>query len=86
MTQRPAVLIVQRHLAPLGAFLEGAHEVYRLWEAPPLEAEHDIRALIVQQQPDAQREGLGVQQLKQQVMPVRRHRRGLHGADAHPDP
>lgn len=47
MTQRPAVLIVQRHLAPLGAFLEGAHEVYRLWEAPPLEAEHDIRALIV---------------------------------------
>ncbi len=47
MTQRPAVLIVQRHLAPLGAFLEGAYAVYRLWEAPPLEAEHDIRALIV---------------------------------------
>lgn len=47
MTQRPAVLIVQRHLAPLSAFLEGAHEVYRLWEGPPLEAEHDIRALVV---------------------------------------
>jgi lactate dehydrogenase-like 2-hydroxyacid dehydrogenase len=47
MTQRPAVLIVQRHLAPLTAFLEGRYDVYRLWEAPPVEASGDIGALIV---------------------------------------
>lgn len=47
MTQRPAVLIVQPHLAPLSGFLESAYDVYRLWEGPPLEAERDIRALIV---------------------------------------
>lgn len=47
MTQRPAVLIVQPHLAPLSSFLESQYEVYRLWEGPPLEAERDIRALIV---------------------------------------
>lgn len=43
----PAVLIVQPHLAPLTAFLESAYTVYRLWESPPLEAEADIRALVV---------------------------------------
>lgn len=47
MTQRPAVLIVQPHLGPLTGFLEGLYDVYRLWEGPPLEAERDIRALIV---------------------------------------
>lgn len=47
MTQRPAVLIVQPHLAPLSAFLEGSYDVYRLWEHPPIEAEGDIRALVV---------------------------------------
>lgn len=47
MTQRPAVLIVQRHLAPLTAFLEGSYDVYRFWEGPPLEAAHDIGALVV---------------------------------------
>lgn len=47
MTQRPAVLIVQRHLAPLSPLLEGLYDVYRLWEGPPLEAEHDIGALVV---------------------------------------
>lgn len=47
MTQRPAVLIMQRHLAPLTAFLEGSYDVYRFWEGPPLEAEHDIQALVV---------------------------------------
>ena len=47
MTQRPAVLIVQRHLAPLSAFLESAYDVYRLWEGPPVEAAHDIRAVVV---------------------------------------
>lgn len=47
MTQRPALLIMQRHLAPLTAFLESAWDVYRFWEGPPLEAAHDIRALVV---------------------------------------
>lgn len=47
MTQRPAVLIMQRHLAPLSAFLESAYDVYRFWEGPPIEAAHDIRALVV---------------------------------------
>ena len=47
MTQRPAVLIMQRHLAPLTAFLEGAYDVYRFWEGPPVEAAQDIRALVV---------------------------------------
>jgi lactate dehydrogenase-like 2-hydroxyacid dehydrogenase len=47
MTQRPALLIMQRHLAPLTAFLESQYDVYRFWEGPPVEAAHDIRALIV---------------------------------------
>ena len=47
MTQRPAVLIMQRHLAPLSPFLETSYDVYRFWEHPPLEAEHDIRAVVV---------------------------------------
>lgn len=47
MAQRPALLIMQRHLAPLTPFLESAYDVYRFWEGPPLEAEHDIRALVV---------------------------------------
>ena len=44
---RPAVLIVQPHLHPLGVFLEGAYDVYRLWEGPPPEAGSQIGALIV---------------------------------------
>jgi lactate dehydrogenase-like 2-hydroxyacid dehydrogenase len=47
MPQRPALLIMQRHLAPLTAFLESAWDVYRFWEGPPVEAAHDIRALVV---------------------------------------
>ncbi|WP_395945435.1 2-hydroxyacid dehydrogenase [Brevundimonas sp.] len=47
MTDRPAVLIMQPHLAPLSPFLESAYAVYRFWEHPPLEAAHDIRALVV---------------------------------------
>ena len=47
MTQRPAVLIVQPHLAPLSDFLEPLYDVYRLWEGPPIEAERDIGAVIV---------------------------------------
>lgn len=47
MTDRPALLIMQRHLAPLTAFLEGDYTVYRFWEGPPVEAQADIRALVV---------------------------------------
>jgi lactate dehydrogenase-like 2-hydroxyacid dehydrogenase len=47
MTQRPAVLIVQPHLAPVGGFLEPLYDVYRLWEGPPIEAERDIAAVVV---------------------------------------
>ncbi len=47
MTQRPALLIMQRHLAPLTAFLESQYDVYRFWEGPPVEAAHDIGALVV---------------------------------------
>lgn len=47
MSDKPAVLIMQRHLAPLTAFLEGACTVYRFWEGPPPEAAQAIRALVV---------------------------------------
>jgi lactate dehydrogenase-like 2-hydroxyacid dehydrogenase len=47
MTARPAVLIMQRHLAPLTAFLEQTCTVYRFWEGPPAEAREHIRALVV---------------------------------------
>ncbi|WP_332640557.1 2-hydroxyacid dehydrogenase [Brevundimonas sp.] len=47
MTDRPALLIMQRHLAPLTAFLESQWTVYRFWEGPPLETQAEIRALIV---------------------------------------
>lgn len=47
MTDRPAILIMQRHLAPLTAFLDGAYTVYRFWEGPPVEARDDIRAMVV---------------------------------------
>jgi lactate dehydrogenase-like 2-hydroxyacid dehydrogenase len=47
MTDRPALLIMQRHLGPLTAFLESRWTVYRFWEGPPVEAQADIRALVV---------------------------------------
>ena len=47
MAQRPALLIMQRHLAPLTAFLESQYDVYRFWEGPPVEAAHDVGALVV---------------------------------------
>lgn len=43
---RPAVLIMQRMLAPLSPFLETQFDVYRLWEGPPVEAANDIRAIV----------------------------------------
>src|SRR4051812_17454939 len=47
MTDKPAVLIMQRHLAPLTAFLEGTYTVHRFWEGPPVEAAQAIEAMIV---------------------------------------
>ena len=47
MSERPAVLIMQRHLGPLTVFLEGAYDVYRFWEGPPAEARDQIRAVVV---------------------------------------
>ena len=47
MTDRPAILIMQRHLAPLSAFLEGTYDVYRFWEGPPAEAAQAIGAVVV---------------------------------------
>ena len=38
---------MQRHLAPLTAFLEATCTVYRFWEGPPVEARDDIRAMVV---------------------------------------
>lgn len=46
MTQRPALLITPRHLGPLSAFLDSSFDVYRLWEAPPLEAAPEVRAVV----------------------------------------
>lgn len=47
MTHRPAILIMQRHLAPLTVLLEATYTVYRFWEGPPVEARDDIRAMVV---------------------------------------
>src|SRR5471030_1358230 len=44
---KPALLIVQPHLAPLGAFLEPEFTVWRFWEGPPVEAVTVIRAMVV---------------------------------------
>lgn len=47
MSEKPAVLIMHRHLAPLTAFLESAYTVHRFWEGPPVEAAQAIEALVV---------------------------------------
>lgn len=44
---KPAVLIMQPHLAPIAAFLEGSYDVFRFWEGPPSEAAQAIGALVV---------------------------------------
>ncbi|MEO7027328.1 MAG: 2-hydroxyacid dehydrogenase [Caulobacteraceae bacterium] len=44
---KPALLIVQPHLAPLTRFFEPHYTVWKLWEAPPLEAVDVIGALVV---------------------------------------
>ena len=47
MSSRPSVLIMQRHLGPVTGFLESFCTVYRLWEGPPIEAQADVRAIVV---------------------------------------
>jgi lactate dehydrogenase-like 2-hydroxyacid dehydrogenase len=47
MTEKPAILIVQPHLAPIAVMLEADFTVWRLWQAPPVEASHTIGALVV---------------------------------------
>ena len=47
MSDKPAVLIVQPHLAPIAAMLEADFTVWRLWLGPPLEASPTIGALVV---------------------------------------
>jgi lactate dehydrogenase-like 2-hydroxyacid dehydrogenase len=44
---KPALLIVQPHLAPLTAFLEPEFTVWRFWEGPPVEAVTVIRAMVL---------------------------------------
>jgi lactate dehydrogenase-like 2-hydroxyacid dehydrogenase len=44
---RPALLILQPHLAFLSPVLEADFTVWRFWEGPPLEAVTVIRALVV---------------------------------------
>ena len=44
---RPALMIMQRMLAPLSPFLETRYDVFRLWEGPPHEAAPRIEALVV---------------------------------------
>ena len=47
MADKPALLIMQRHLGPVAALLESAYTVYRFWEGPPAAAAHTIRVLVV---------------------------------------
>lgn len=47
MSEKPGILIMQRHLAPLTAFLGSAYTVHRFWEGPPVEAADTIGAIVV---------------------------------------
>jgi lactate dehydrogenase-like 2-hydroxyacid dehydrogenase len=47
MSDKPAILIVQQLLAPIGVMLESEFTVWRLWQGPPLEASPTIGALVV---------------------------------------
>jgi len=47
MSDKPAILVVQPHLAPIAVLLETEFTVWRLWQAPPLEASRTIGALVV---------------------------------------
>lgn len=47
MSDKPALLIMQPHLAFLGPVLEPDYAVWRFWEGPPLEATAVIEALVI---------------------------------------
>jgi lactate dehydrogenase-like 2-hydroxyacid dehydrogenase len=47
MTDKPAILIMQRHLGAIGAFLEGTYTVYRFWDGPTPDVAHTIRAIVM---------------------------------------
>ncbi|HSZ52027.1 MAG TPA: 2-hydroxyacid dehydrogenase [Caulobacteraceae bacterium] len=47
MSAKPALLIMQPHLAMLGPFLEEHFTVWRFWEHPPIEARDTIEAMVV---------------------------------------
>jgi lactate dehydrogenase-like 2-hydroxyacid dehydrogenase len=47
MSEKPAILIMQRHLGPLSALLESQYTVYRFWEGPPTDTAHAIRVMVV---------------------------------------
>lgn len=47
MSDKPALLIMQPHLAMLSQFLEPDFTVWRFWEGPPLEATQVIEALVI---------------------------------------
>ncbi|HZZ86890.1 MAG TPA: 2-hydroxyacid dehydrogenase [Caulobacteraceae bacterium] len=47
MSEKPAILVVQPHLAPIAAMLEADFTVWRLWLGPPLEASRTIGALVI---------------------------------------
>ena len=47
MSDKPAILVVQPHLAAIAAMLEADFTVWRLWQAPPLEASATIGAIVV---------------------------------------
>lgn len=47
MPHRPHVLIMPPLLGPLTAILQGAYNVHRLWEHPPVEAQDLIQAVVV---------------------------------------
>jgi len=47
MSDKPAILVAQPHLAAIAAMLEPDFTVWRLWQSPPLEASHTIGAVVV---------------------------------------
>lgn len=47
MSGKPAILVVQPHLAPIATLLDADFTVWRLWQGPPIEASHTIGALVV---------------------------------------
>ncbi len=47
MSDKPAILVAQPHLAPIAAMLEADFTVWRLWQRPPLEASRSIGAVVV---------------------------------------